>query len=125
MQVTIDAENNLISVYNNGGGIPVEMHKEENCWVPELIFGHLLTSSNYNDSEKKTTGGRNGYGAKLANIFSVEFTVRARSARGMGAGVPRALRLGLRRSRLQTARAPAASLSKRSATTCRTRARPR
>ena len=31
--------------------------------------------SNYNDSEKKTTGGRNGYGAKLANIFSTEFTV--------------------------------------------------
>ena len=27
------------------------------------------------DDEKKTTGGRNGYGAKLANIFSTEFTV--------------------------------------------------
>ncbi len=35
----------------------------------------VLTSSNYNDNEKKTTGGRNGYGAKLANIFSTEFTV--------------------------------------------------
>jgi len=153
-QVNIDAESGLISVYNNGGGIPVEMHADEKCWVqpphtlkhyilnswhtlfhkrpsprqvaplivghlptsswdswpvvaitcvlsgpdasrgirtgptkrlsdkersarqvPELIFGHLLTSSNYNDSEKKTTGGRNGYGAKLANIFSIEFTV--------------------------------------------------
>ena len=40
-----------------------------------MIFGYLLTSSNYNDNEKKTTGGRNGYGAKLANIFSTEFTV--------------------------------------------------
>jgi len=39
-------------------------------FVPEMIFGHLLTSSNYDDSEKKTTGGRNGFGAKLANIFS-------------------------------------------------------
>jgi DNA topoisomerase-2 len=40
-----------------------------------LIFGHLLTSSNYDDNEKKVVGGRNGYGAKLCNIFSTEFTV--------------------------------------------------
>jgi DNA gyrase/topoisomerase IV subunit B len=40
-------------VWNNGDGIPVEMHKEEGVYVPELIFGHLLTSSNYNDMEKK------------------------------------------------------------------------
>jgi DNA topoisomerase-2 len=29
--------------------------------VPEMIFGNLLTSSNYDDNEKRTTGGRNGY----------------------------------------------------------------
>ncbi len=75
MKVSIDPDANTISVFNNGQGIPVEMHRDEKCWVPELIFGHLLTSSNYNDNEKKTTGGRNGYGAKLANIFSTEFTV--------------------------------------------------
>ena len=44
-------------------------------YIPELIFGHLLTSSNYDDNEKKVVGGRNGYGAKLANIFSTEFTI--------------------------------------------------
>lgn len=75
MQVEIDAEEGRISVYNNGDGVPVEIHKEEGVYVPEMIFGHLLTSSNYNDAEKKTTGGRNGYGAKLANIFSTEFTI--------------------------------------------------
>lgn len=48
---------------------------QEGVYVPELIFGHLLTSSNYNDNEKKVTGGRNGYGAKLANIFSTEFVI--------------------------------------------------
>lgn len=41
-----------------------------------IIFkGHLLTGSNFDDNEKKTTGGRNGFGAKLANIFSTEFIV--------------------------------------------------
>ena len=55
----------MISIYNNGKGIPVVMHKDEKCYVPTLIFGHLLTSSNYNDDEKKVTGGRNGYGEHL------------------------------------------------------------
>ena len=67
--------NNLISVENNGKGIPVAVHAKEGVYVPELIFGHLLTSSNYDDNQKKVTGGRNGYGAKLCNIFSTEFIV--------------------------------------------------
>ncbi len=44
-------------------------------YVPEMIFGHLLTSSNYDDDMNKVTGGRNGYGAKLANIFSTHFAI--------------------------------------------------
>lgn len=91
-------DDNSICVWNNGDGVPVEVHKEEKVYVPELIFGHLLTSSNYNDDEQKVqhqhnansvllqgthfatcalqvTGGRNGFGAKLTNIFSTEFIV--------------------------------------------------
>ncbi|KAM7370981.1 hypothetical protein PAMP_010487 [Pampus punctatissimus] len=75
IKVNIDAENNTISVWNNGKGIPVVEHKVEKVYVPALIFGQLLTSSNYDDDEKKVTGGRNGYGAKLCNIFSTKFTV--------------------------------------------------
>ena len=44
-----------------------------------MIFGHLLTGSNYDDNEKKVVGGRNGYGAKLTNIFSKKFTIEAAS----------------------------------------------
>ena len=51
------------------------MHAKEKVYVPELVFGHLLTSSNYDDSIKKVTGGRNGFGAKLTNIFSKKFTI--------------------------------------------------
>lgn len=43
----------MISILNNGAGVPVEIHKEEQIYVPELIFGHLLTSSNYDDTQKK------------------------------------------------------------------------
>lgn len=75
ISVSIDAELNTIEVKNDGRGIPVEMHLKEHMYIPELIFGNLLTLSNYDDDEKKVTGGRNGYGAKLCNIFSTEFTV--------------------------------------------------
>lgn len=77
----------FISIENNGKGIPIKIHKTENMYLPEMLFGHLLTGSNFNDTVSKglestemdrirnTTGGRHGYGAKLTNIFSNEFTV--------------------------------------------------
>lgn len=77
LEVTINAENNTISVYNNGKGIPIEIHEKEKIYIPELIFGNLLTSSNYDDDEKKVTGGRNGFGAKVSSLvfnFSNYFT---------------------------------------------------
>lgn len=64
-----------ISIENSGVGIPIKKHEKENIWIPELVFGHLLTSSNYNDDEQRVTGGRNGYGSKLTNVFSKEFTI--------------------------------------------------
>ena len=64
-----------ISVENDGDGIPVEMHPTEKCYAPELIFGHLLTSGNYNKEEEKIVGGKNGYGSKLSNIFSTRFAI--------------------------------------------------
>jgi DNA topoisomerase-2 len=75
IKVNIDQSTNTISVWNNGLGIPVKIHQEHNLYVPSLIFGELLTSSNYDDSVERTTGGRNGYGAKLANIYSTFFSV--------------------------------------------------
>ena len=64
-----------IKVKNDGDGIPVEVHPVEKVYVPELIFGNLLTSSNYNKEEEKITGGKNGLGIKLANIFSSVFKI--------------------------------------------------
>lgn len=54
--VFTSSELNIISIWNNGKGIPVVEHKVEKMYVPALIFGQLLTSSNYDDDEKKVTG---------------------------------------------------------------------
>ena len=64
-----------ITVSNDGLGIPIEIHKETNMYAVELIFGNLLTSVNYDKSEEKVTGGLNGLGSKLTNIFSTRFEV--------------------------------------------------
>lgn len=75
LRVDVDESHMQVRVWNNGSGIPVAVHAEHGVYIPELVFGHLLTSSNYDDEEKKVTGGRNGYGAKLTNVFSKRFTI--------------------------------------------------
>ena len=61
----------LLTSDNYDGGVST-IQEEHNCYVPELISGRLLTSDNYDDKEKQVTGGRNGYGAKLTNVFSTK-----------------------------------------------------
>ena len=74
VDVTVDCEKGIISVKDNGG-IPVEIHKEHNQYVPEVIFGNLMSGSNYDDTDERTVAGLNGLGAKLTNIFSTEFEI--------------------------------------------------
>ena len=45
-----------IRIWNDGKGIPVQIHSGENMYVPEMLFGHLLTGSNFDDDEKRLTG---------------------------------------------------------------------
>jgi DNA topoisomerase-2 len=77
ISVSIDKETGAVTIENNGplGGIGIKFNDKENVWNPELVFGHLLTSTNYDDSQKRIVGGRNGYGAKLTNIYSGNFSV--------------------------------------------------
>jgi DNA topoisomerase-2 len=69
INVTI-ADDGTITLYNDGNGIDVSIHPEYEVWIPELIFGHLRTSTNYDKNEKKTVGGKNGFGFKLVLIWS-------------------------------------------------------
>lgn len=75
IDVDIDKKTGEISVSDNGG-IPVVIHKTHNQWVPEVIFGNLMSGSNYDDSEERVVMGLNGLGSKLTNVFSKKFVVQ-------------------------------------------------
>ena len=80
IKVEIKPEKDEISIMNNGDGIDIAEHPKvkkngKPIYIPQLIFGELLTSTNYNKDEKKVVGGKNGYGAKLTNIFSKSFKI--------------------------------------------------
>ena len=72
IKVVMDEE--WITIRNGGVPILIEMH-EEGIYNPQMIFGELLTSSNYIDDELRFGCGRNGYGSKLVNIFSKVFEI--------------------------------------------------
>jgi len=74
IKIKIDLETNYISIWDNGG-IPVEIHKEYDEWVPEMIFSNLKTGSNFDDTEDRIVVGTNGVGSTLTNIFSKEFVI--------------------------------------------------
>ena len=65
----------IIKVANDGVSGFLDFDKKENMYIPQLAFGTLMTSTNYDDTEQRVTGGRNGFGAKLTNIYSKLFKV--------------------------------------------------
>ena len=68
-------EDGTITMFNDGNGIDIAKHPEYDIWIPEMIFGHLRTSTNYNKEEEKIVGGKNGFGFKLVLIWSTEGSV--------------------------------------------------
>ena len=75
IDVTIVEADGTIIMTNDGNGIDVAEHPEYKIWIPELIFGHLRTSTNYDKNEKKIVGGKNGFGFKLALIWSTHGSI--------------------------------------------------
>ena len=65
------SEDGVITMTNDGNGIDIAKHPTHDIWIPEMIFGHLRTSTNYDKDEKKITGGKNGFGVKLIFIWSL------------------------------------------------------
>ena len=73
--MSVDKSTGVVSIENDGKGIDVVIIPKQGIYAVEMIFGKLLTSTNYTEGEERITGGKNGYGAKLANIFSKWFSV--------------------------------------------------
>jgi len=69
IEITVSPEG-VITMMNDGNGIDVEQHPISKIWIPEMIFGHLRSSTNYNKDEKKIVGGKNGFGFKLVLVWS-------------------------------------------------------
>lgn len=69
IDISVQPDNSIIMI-NDGNGIDVAQHPEYKLWIPEMIFGHLRTSTNYDKTEKKIVGGKNGFGFKLVLIWS-------------------------------------------------------
>jgi len=67
---TTIADDGTITIMNDGNGIDIAKHPENGLWIPEMIFGHLRTSTNYDKDEKRIVGGKNGFGFKLVLIWS-------------------------------------------------------
>jgi DNA topoisomerase-2 len=72
--IRINISDTCFAVENDGKTLPIELG-EYGGYIPEMVFGHLLTGSNFDDTEDRVVGGRNGLGAKLANIWSTKFTI--------------------------------------------------
>ena len=70
IDIIVDKETGVITMRNGGNGIDVAKHPEKKWWIPEMIFGRLRTSTNYDKKQKKIVGGKNGFGFKLVLIYA-------------------------------------------------------
>lgn len=75
LKIEIDEDTGRTRFWNDGFHIPIEKHATENMYTPELIFGHLMSGSNLDDTQQRLSSGRNGLGIKLTNVFSTWFAI--------------------------------------------------
>ena len=74
-EIRVSLSNDSVSITNDGEGVEIFEHEEHKVYIPELVFGNMLTSTNYDDNKERIIGGQNGIGAKACNIYSSNFHI--------------------------------------------------
>lgn len=76
-QIKVTVKDGVISVQDNGRGIPVQIHEQTGTYITETVFSNLRAGSNFNDDEDQSLIGTNGMGSTLTNVLASQFKVES------------------------------------------------